>query len=374
MSDVVGTAEVRIEPTGLDEFETELDRGVAQALEAVQSGLQGIDREIDDAVSSAGDLRKELASIDVGAIDLDTSQLAQEVSGAIDAADTDIVVNADTADIPTEVSGAVDAADSEIVVVADAANVPTEIDGAVDAANTDVVITADTAEIPTQIDGAVDAADTAISVTIDNTADIAQAISGAVDSADTTIDLDVDSASLERANQSTNNLATGLKGLAAIVATVGVIDFFRDSAEAASSLQEATTKTQAVFQEFSGEIEAFAADAAVNFGLSEAAALDATSTFGNLFTSLGLSREAAAELSPQFIALAADLASFNDLAGGTNEALVALRAGTVGEIEPLRRLGISFTDMEVRQRAVNLGLAETTAEVTDQAKVLAATN
>ena len=84
-------------------------------------------------------------------------------------------------------------------------------------------------------------------------------------------------------------------------AYVGVQEFFRfasQSIDAASDLEESLSKTQVVFGDFADDIESFSTMAPSALGLSNQAALEATATFGNLFTALGLTRAEAAELSP----------------------------------------------------------------------------
>ena len=147
------------------------------------------------------------------------------------------------------------------------------------------------------------------------------------------------------------------------------ISFASDSIEAASNLEESTSKAQVVFGSFFEDIEAFASTAPQALGLANSQALEFTGTFGNLFVALGLSQQAAADLAPEIVQLGADLASFNNLE--VTEALDKLRAGLVGEAEPLRALGVNLTAATVNAKALELGLAGTTGEITEAAKVQA---
>jgi hypothetical protein len=67
-------------------------------------------------------------------------------------------------------------------------------------------------------------------------------------------------------------------------------------------------------------------------------------------------------MSRSIVQLAADLGSFNNI--GTDVALEKIRAGLVGEIEPLRSLGVNINAVMVQQKALNMGLAETAKELT----------
>lgn len=170
-----------------------------------------------------------------------------------------------------------------------------------------------------------------------------------------------------------SNLRGSILGVAgAFVAFQGArafLDFASQSIEAASDLEESTSKAQVVFGSFFDDIEAFASTAPQALGLANSQALEFTGTFGNLFVALGLSQSAAADLAPEIVQLGADLASFNNLE--VTEALDKLRAGLVGEAEPLRALGVNLTAATVEAKALELGLAGTTGEISEAAKVQA---
>lgn len=160
-----------------------------------------------------------------------------------------------------------------------------------------------------------------------------------------------------------------MAGLGAVVAGEQIVRFFAGAVDAASDLSESQSKVQQVFRGSAGEVERFASTSATSLGQSKQAALEAAGTFGNLFTSLGLSREASADMSIETVKLGSDLASFNNIA--PEEALEKLRAGLVGEIEPLRQLGVSFNAADVEARAMKLGLADANGEISESAKVQA---
>lgn len=139
---------------------------------------------------------------------------------------------------------------------------------------------------------------------------------------------------------------------------------------AASDFEEALNKVRVVFGDSSQSVEDFAKNAAQAFGLSESSALAATGTFGNLFTSMGLGQKEAAGLSTDVLGLAADLGSFNNL--GTEEVLEKIRAGLVGETEPLKSLGINLNAAAIEAKAMEMGLADATGALSPAAKAQAA--
>jgi hypothetical protein len=141
-----------------------------------------------------------------------------------------------------------------------------------------------------------------------------------------------------------------------------LIAFGKASIDAASDFQESMNKVEVVFGDASDSMMDWSENAAEAFGLSQSAALDAAGTFGNLFTSMGIAQGAAAEMSQGIVQLAADLGSFNNI--GTDVALEKLRAGLVGEIEPLRSLGVNINAVMVQQKAMDMGLAENVKSLT----------
>lgn len=156
------------------------------------------------------------------------------------------------------------------------------------------------------------------------------------------------------------SMASMLPGIGAVGLAAAAMG--KASIDAASDMSEAQNKVNVVFGNSADDINAFAENAAQSLGLSESAALSATGTFGNLFTSMGMGQRAAADMSTDIVQLAADLGSFNNI--GTDEALEKLRAGLVGEIEPLRSLGVNINAVMVQEKALAMGLAATTKELT----------
>lgn len=148
-----------------------------------------------------------------------------------------------------------------------------------------------------------------------------------------------------------------------------MVGFGKGSITAASDLNESMSKVRTVLGPASKSVEDFAATSARAFGVSKNEALAAAGTYSNLFTTMGLGQQASADMSTELVGLAADLASFNNI--GTDAALEKLRSGLVGEIEPLRSLGVSFNAAQVEAKALELGLADANGEISEGAKVQA---
>lgn len=134
----------------------------------------------------------------------------------------------------------------------------------------------------------------------------------------------------------------------------------KDAIAVASDIGESQSKVRVVFGKSATAVEQLAETSARSMGISKAAALDAAGTFGNLFVSMKLPQAESAKLSTKLIGLAADMASFNNAT--PDEALEALRAGLLGEAEPLRRFGVNLNEAAIKAEALRLGLVKTTAD------------
>lgn len=130
---------------------------------------------------------------------------------------------------------------------------------------------------------------------------------------------------------------------------------------AASDLGESLNKVNVVFGDSAGKISDWAAGSAKAFGQSRQQALEAAGTFGNLFTAMDIGVEQSTEMSTKLVELASDLASFNNI--DPAEALEKLRAGLVGETEPLRTLGVNLSAATIEAKALQMGLVETSVDM-----------
>jgi hypothetical protein len=170
-------------------------------------------------------------------------------------------------------------------------------------------------------------------------------------------------------------LAAASKFAAPLAAAVGagaIVGFLQDSVANASDLNEAGTKTEAIFgRAGKALVDDFAAKGAKALGQSKIQVLDAAATFGTFGKAAGLGGKDLAKFSTGFASLSTDLASFNNTS--PEEAVEAIGAALRGEAEPMRKYGVLLDDATLRQSALRLGLIKTTKEaLTPQQKVLAA--
>lgn len=123
---------------------------------------------------------------------------------------------------------------------------------------------------------------------------------------------------------------------------------------AASDFDENLNKISVAFGDSADDVKAWADTATESFGLSMNQALEATSLFGDMATSMGISQSEAASMSTSLAGLAGDMASFKNI--GIDEAMTALNGVFTGETESLKQLGIVMTEVNLQEFADGLGL------------------
>src|SRR3990167_885852 len=124
-------------------------------------------------------------------------------------------------------------------------------------------------------------------------------------------------------------------------------DYMADAVSMASDMWETQNKLDEVFDASAATMRAWATDSAQSMGLTQQAALEAGATFGNFLQALGEGEQSSADMSRTIVQLGADLASFNNIAGGAEEVLEALQGGLAGETKAVRRFGIDISDTAV---------------------------
>ena len=157
--------------------------------------------------------------------------------------------------------------------------------------------------------------------------------------------------------------------LPGLIAGGGLVLAIGGIVNAASDLNEQISATEATFKGASAVVLNEAKRQASAFGIVKSEYLGAANGLGAIFKASGFAEDAAAQMSVQFTNLAADLSSFRNLE--FDEALEKIRAGLVGESEPLRTVGVLLSDATVKQEAYRSGLAKVGDELTEAQKVTA---
>lgn len=179
-----------------------------------------------------------------------------------------------------------------------------------------------------------------------------------------------------KAQSASSGISKAVTTMASVVgaafAADKIISFGKAAIDAASDLNETVSKSRVVFEDMSSSVERMGNTSATALGLSKNEAIAAAATYGNLFTSMGMTTQESAAMSTNLVKLAADFASFNNIP--VAEALDKIRAGLVGETEPLKSLGVNINEASIKAEALAMGLYKGTGALSASAKAQASYN
>lgn len=130
------------------------------------------------------------------------------------------------------------------------------------------------------------------------------------------------------------------------------------TAEAAGNLQAALAANEQVLGAASASVQQWARDSVEAVGLSERAALEASTTFALFGEKMGLTGETLGGFSADMVELAADLAAFKDVA--PEQVIQDLSSAFAGSTETMTKYGIFLQEAQLKQTL----LAETGERVT----------
>jgi hypothetical protein len=157
----------------------------------------------------------------------------------------------------------------------------------------------------------------------------------------------------------------------AITAIPQVVDLAGQMVGLGQQAELYATKSKTVFGSNAGNIKKWADSVNESFGLSDEKVVGLAASFGDLMVPLGFTREQAAKMSKETIGLSGALSAWS---GGQYDAAAVsdiLAKAMLGERDGLKALGISVSDAEVEQRAMELAMKEGRDEVTAMDKALA---
>jgi len=174
------------------------------------------------------------------------------------------------------------------------------------------------------------------------------------------------SKTFNKANLSMQNFrkAALIGGVAGGVIAVGLVK----ATKAAVDAQEVFSKFNQVFDEVGQSAEQVAEDFAKNFGLAGSTARKLLGDTGDLLSGFGFTDRAALKMSKSVNELAADLASFTNIEGGTARASQALTRALLGERESIKSLGIAILETDIQARLAEKGMKNLTGAALKQAK------
>ena len=139
-----------------------------------------------------------------------------------------------------------------------------------------------------------------------------------------------------------------------------------------SRAEETENVTGLAFGAMKGAAQEWAAEFAKATGSSRFESIELVSDLGLIVKGMGFTEQASLGMSSRMVELAADMASAKNVP--LDVALDKIRAGLIGESEPLRTMGVLLSEARVKQEAYTSGLAETGTELTNTQKVQARMN
>lgn len=169
-------------------------------------------------------------------------------------------------------------------------------------------------------------------------------------------------------------MSTGLAGVAAVAAPVagalGVIGLgaFKAS-QKASDLNETISQSRQIFKSSAEGLISWSRTTATSLGLSQTAALGATTQFGDMLTQIGFAPGRAAKMSQGMVTLASDLASFKN--ADITDVLDAQSAAFRGEYDSLQRFIPNINAARVETEALRITGKKHAEDLTATDKALA---
>lgn len=176
-------------------------------------------------------------------------------------------------------------------------------------------------------------------------------------------------ASARKATTTTGKFTNGLKALnvAAVAITFRKIGHFIAQAVTESNkYQEDLNLFTVALGQYAAEAQNYAEKVSDVMGIDPAQWLRNQGVFNTLLTGFGDTAERAQLMSQNLTQLGYDISSFFNIS--IEDAMQKLQSGISGELEPLRRLGYDLSQARLEQTALNLGIKESVANMTQAEK------
>ena len=176
-------------------------------------------------------------------------------------------------------------------------------------------------------------------------------------------------ASARKATTTTGKFTSGLKALnvAAVAITFRKIGHFIAQAVTESNkYQEDLNLFTVALGQYAAEAQNYAEKVSDVMGIDPAQWLRNQGVFNTLLTGFGDTAERAQLMSQNLTQLGYDLSSYANIP--IEDAMQKLQSGISGELEPLRRLGYDLSQARLEQTALNLGIKESVANMTQAEK------
>ena len=176
-------------------------------------------------------------------------------------------------------------------------------------------------------------------------------------------------ASASKASNVTGKFAGGMKALnvtAVALAFRRVGHYIAEAVTESNKYQEDLNLFTVALGQYAEEAQNYAETVSDILGIDPAQWLRNQGVFNTLLTGFGDTAERAQLMSQNLTQLGYDISSFFNIS--IEDAMQKLQSGISGELEPLRRLGYDLSQARLEQTALNLGIKESVANMTQAEK------
>ena len=176
-------------------------------------------------------------------------------------------------------------------------------------------------------------------------------------------------ASASKASNVTGKFAGGMKALnvaAVALAFRRVGHYIAETVTESNKYQEDLNLFTVALGQYAEEAQNYAETVSDILGIDPAQWLRNQGVFNTLLTGFGDTAERAQLMSQNLTQLGYDISSFFNIS--IEDAMQKLQSGISGELEPLRRLGYDLSQARLEQTALNLGIKESVANMTQAEK------
>ena len=176
-------------------------------------------------------------------------------------------------------------------------------------------------------------------------------------------------ASASKASNVTGKFAGGMKALnvaAVALAFRRVGHYIAETVTESNKYQEDLNLFTVALGQYAEEAQNYAETVSDILGIDPAQWLRNQGVFNTLLTGFGDTAERAQLMSQNLTQLGYDISSFFNIS--IEDAMQKLQSGISGELEPLRRLGYDLSQARLEQTALNLGIKDSVANMTQAEK------
>ena len=172
----------------------------------------------------------------------------------------------------------------------------------------------------------------------------------------------------KQANGLSNTLSKLGKLMASAFAVGAIVKFGKEAIDLGSDVQEVQNVVDVAFGDMSDKVETFADSAITKFGMSELAAKKTASTYMAMAKGMGITDDAASEMSLALTGLTGDVASFYNISQELAD--TKLKSVFTGETETLKDLGIVMTEANLAAFALSEGITKNYKDMSQSEKVM----